>query len=139
MYRVYVCCGPNCGPKGSRDLLDFLEAEVERLALQERVRVFPGGCQTHCETGPTMVVYPGPVFYEAIDRQRLQRIAHEHFVKGSPVAEYFWSGPPAYTSSAKKPLTMPAGVPSFKNDPSRDARQPKPKPRKTYEVDDFKW
>ena len=54
-YRVYVCCGKNCGPKGSPQLLDFLEEEVRRLSLQDRVRVYPGACQTHCESGPTVV------------------------------------------------------------------------------------
>ena len=33
-YRAYLCCGPNCGPKGASALLDFLSEEVERLGAQ---------------------------------------------------------------------------------------------------------
>src|SRR5215216_1884701 len=95
-YRVYICCGPNCGPKGSRLLLDFLEDEVKRLALGDRVSVFPAGCQAHCETGPTMIVYPGPVYYQEVDRERLKRIAREHLAQDNPVNEYFWVGQPRF-------------------------------------------
>src|SRR4051794_11913422 len=137
-YRVYMCCGINCGPKGSRQLVDFLEDEVKRLALEDRVRVFPGGCQNHCETGPTMVVYPGPTFYQEVDRPRLQRIAREHFGNDSPVTEYFWRGPAGPIRPFKKPLPglSPAITPG---DNRKSGRDQKPRPKKTYDVDDFKW
>jgi len=137
-YRVYICCGINCGPKGSRQLLDFLEDEVRRLALEDQVRVFPGGCQNHCESGPTMVVYPGPTFYQEVDRTRIQRIAREHFANDRPVAEYFWQGPRVPGRPFKKPLPdfRPAGR---RDDGRKPEREQKPRPRKTYDVDDFKW
>jgi (2Fe-2S) ferredoxin len=138
-YRVYICCGINCGPKGSRQLLDFLEEEVKRLALEDRVHVYPGGCQTHCESGPTMVVYPGPTFYQEVDRPRLQRIAREHFANDRPVADYFWQGPTARGKSFQGPSTglRPAVTPG--NNSSKPGREQKPRPKKTYDVDDFKW
>ena len=92
-YRAYICCGPNCGPKGSVRLLTVLEEEVERQGMSSRVEVLPTGCQSHCETGPTMVVYPGPVYYQEVDATRLARIVREHFGSGAPVKEYFWLGP----------------------------------------------
>ena len=134
-YRVYVCCGKNCGPKGSPQLLDFLEEEVRRLSLQDRVRVYPGACQTHCESGPTVVVFPGPVYYQEMDRQRLQRIAREHLLDGEPVAEYFWVDAARPRPRDIKPLPQP--VPLAANPPKE--KEVKPKPKKAYEVDDFKW
>jgi len=91
-YRAYLCCGPNCGPKGAVALLDFLASEVERLGLEDQVSVAATGCQAHCESGPTMVVFPGPTYYQAIDRDRLVRIVAQHFVGDEPVRKYFWTG-----------------------------------------------
>src|SRR4051812_19023974 len=89
-YRVYICVGPNCGPKGSPRLEGMLERELTALGLEEEVSITMGGCQSHCETGPTMVVYPGPVFYEKMDLERLRRIAMEHFANDVPISEFFW-------------------------------------------------
>src|SRR5205823_2106348 len=72
--------------------VDFLEVEIEIRGLDGHVSVAATGCQAHCESGPTMVVYPGPVYYQDIDKGRLERIIREHFIGESPVKEYFWTG-----------------------------------------------
>lgn len=139
-YRAYICCGPNCTPKGSARLLTVLEEEVERQGMSERVSVLPTGCQSHCETGPTMVVYPGPVYYQEVDPSRLTRIVREHFGRGSPVKDYFWTGPyPKRLQVIDRSSFTPGFAPST---PSSTAQKPsdKPKERRTRpEVDDFKW
>jgi (2Fe-2S) ferredoxin len=137
--RAYVCCGPNCGPKGSSVLLDFLEDEVERLGLEEQVSVMPTGCQSHCESGPTMVIYPGPVYYQEVDAERLKRIVAEHFIAGQPVREYFWTG-------VKKRILPQQDrraawtARQWEPHPSTERPSPPPKPkREKPAVDDFKW
>jgi len=138
-YRVYVCVGPNCGPKGSARLEGALERELADQGIDEEVSITMGGCQSHCETGPTMVVYPGPVFYERVDKSRLRRIVAEHFAADRPVSEYFWD-------RNRPPRKIIPGRDFSKGfDPSsfgrthQEDKPRKPKPRKTYEVDDFKW
>jgi (2Fe-2S) ferredoxin len=135
-YRAYICCGPNCGPKGSGSLLDFLAGEIDRRGLAERVSVLSTGCQSHCESGPTMVVYPGPVFYQGVDRARLLRIIAEHFLAGRPVTDYFWEAPGrGGRTEQKKPLIdAPPGTAT-----SPEPRFKPPKRRPAPEVDDFKW
>jgi (2Fe-2S) ferredoxin len=141
-FRAYICCGPNCGPKGAAALVDFLEAELARRGLDGQVSVAATGCQAHCESGPTMVVYPGPIYYQGMDRDRLARIAEEHLALGVPVKEYFWSGVrrrilPDGTVITPKRVIMPEGDDSY---PVGEQVQRKPKPRKPPpEVDDFKW
>jgi (2Fe-2S) ferredoxin len=137
-YRAYICCGPNCGPKGSRLLLDALEEEVRRAGLQDQIAVLPTGCQNHCETGPTMVVYPGPVYYQGVDRERLRRIVSEHLALGRPVADYFWTGPNTRPEIKKSFIPLPElSARSVAKPPSPPAR-PKPR-RREADVDDFKW
>jgi (2Fe-2S) ferredoxin len=140
-YRVYLCSGPNCGPKGAGALLDFLSHEVERHQLESQVSVAATGCQAHCESGPTMVVFPGPTFYQGIDRERLVRIVSEHFVGGEPVKEFFWNGvrrriiPGQPSPKPLPPAVRPNGHLQSKS-MRPDKPRPKPPPR---EVDDFKW
>jgi (2Fe-2S) ferredoxin len=141
-FRAYLCCGPNCGPKGASALIDFLSAEIERNELENKVSVAATGCQAHCESGPTMVVFPGPTFYQAIDRERLVRIVAQHFVGGQPVQEYFWTGVrhriiPGQPQT--KPIPMPfQGAGERPKPPAPPPPRPKPK-RPPPEVDDFKW
>ena len=65
---------PTAGRRVRRALVDFMEAELTRVDLTGMVSVAATGCQAHCDSGPTMVVYPGPVYYQAMDRERLIRI-----------------------------------------------------------------
>jgi (2Fe-2S) ferredoxin len=140
-YRAYICCGPNCGPKDSRALLDFLEEEVARAGLSVEVTVSPTGCQSHCDSGPTMVVYPGPVYYQEIDRQRLQRIVVEHFQHDRPVEAYFWRGPRkrVYPDGTTRPVAPNAPLWYAKQESARGYVPKLPPKRKIEDVDDFKW
>ncbi len=140
-YRAYICCGRNCGPKGSVALLDALEAEVEQASIADRVQVLPTGCQAHCESGPTMVIYPGPVYYQEISRDKLRRIVQEHFIEGRPVADYFWTGIAKRLGDEKRAAvgvvqaTRPVAERPQPRKPEKRER-----PKRSYEdVDDFKW
>jgi (2Fe-2S) ferredoxin len=140
-YRAYLCCGPNCGPKGSGALLDFLSAQVESRGLEGKVTVAATGCQAHCESGPTMVVFPGPTYYQQIDRERLTRIVVEHFIADRPVADYFWTGVrkriiPGSKIPAK---TLPMPAQQGNRDQQRPVDRHERVQRPPREVDDFKW
>jgi (2Fe-2S) ferredoxin len=140
-YRAYICCGPNCGPKDSRDLLDYLSREVARLGLGESVSALPTGCQAHCLSGPTMVVYPGPVYYQEVTRERLDRIIRQHFVEGQPVQDYFWSG--LRIKLIPRRHSAPSGTQPGAADEEQERAPSAPLPRKPKRepppVDDFKW
>lgn len=139
-YRAYLCFGPNCGPKGAGSLLDFLTHEVEARGLETTVSVSATGCQAHCESGPTMVVFPGPTYYQGIDTERLSRIVVEHFVGGRPVAEYFWTGVRRRIIPGAKPSSRSIPMPAQKSVDSPSGQPPKPRPKRPpKEVDDFKW
>jgi (2Fe-2S) ferredoxin len=139
-YRAYLCFGPNCGPKGSAALLATLEAELEVAGLSDRVSVLPTGCQAHCESGPTMVVYPGPTYYQEVDASRLKRIVTEHFAEGKPVAKYFWTGVRRRILPDGRRVLVGKPVAEAPLTPSVARRERLPRPRKPQrEVDDFKW
>jgi len=86
-----------------------------------------------------VVVYPGPVFYQYVDKSRLVRIAREHLANGTPVVDYFH-----HDTRSRQPKSLPQPQRSGTTFPrswevSREKPEKKPKPKKTYEVDDFKW
>lgn len=139
-YRAYVCFGPNCGPKGAAALLAALEDELAAADLQGAVSVLPTGCQAHCESGPTMVVYPGPTYYQQVDAVRLKRIVREHFAAGNPVSEYFWTGPRRriLPDGRKVPVNRPVPEGILQQTATKPDRSPRPQ-KPPREVDDFKW
>jgi (2Fe-2S) ferredoxin len=142
-YRAYICCGPNCGPKGSPALIAELERELERQQLGDVVSVMPTGCHSHCDSGPTIVVYPGPVYYQEMNAEKLGRLVAEHFGKGTPVRDFLWQGiqwrGAAPRDESRTPRTSRLAPPSQKASSTSAPNRKPPKPRRTYEVDDFKW
>lgn len=141
-YRAYVCCGRNCGPRGSLQLLQELEAMVEQQHLGDIVTVLPTGCQAHCESGPTMVVYPGPTYYQEVDSRSLSRIVAEHFVKKVPVKDYFWTG---FQARLDRPAWQTRAATQFSKLEAKEQAQAAPPRKKSHErhtvsdADDFKW
>jgi (2Fe-2S) ferredoxin len=140
-YRAYICCGVNCGPKGASALVDFMEAEVATQDLEDEVSVSATGCQAHCDSGPTIVVYPGPVYYQEMDQNRVRRIIKEHLTSDIPVKEYFWTGVRRRILAdgsviVPKRVIMPEdfGTIVTQSPPRQQKARPKPP-----EVDDFKW
>jgi (2Fe-2S) ferredoxin len=86
-FRVYLCAGPHCSPRGGAALLRLLEEELWQRGLDDAVEVNAGGCQDHCDFGPNMLVWPGPVRYAQLDADAIRRIVAQHLAGGEPVTE----------------------------------------------------
>jgi NADH-quinone oxidoreductase subunit F len=89
-YRVHLCFGPNCSERGSRALLPILEGAVRDAGLEDRVEILASTCRNRCDYGPSMNVYPGPVFYNAIDREAVEEIVREHLGRGRIVDRWLF-------------------------------------------------
>lgn len=89
-YRVHLCFGPNCTPRGSRALLPVLEAAIASEGIGDRVEVIASTCRDRCDYGPSMNVYPGPVFYNELTPEAVEEIVREHLKHGRPVARWFF-------------------------------------------------
>ncbi|MCC6315287.1 MAG: (2Fe-2S) ferredoxin domain-containing protein [Thermomicrobiales bacterium] len=85
-WRVHLCTGPNCTARGSRELFPALEAALRRAGIAERVEVIACTCRDRCDYGPSMNVYPGPVFYNELTPAALDEIVERH-LKGGDVVE----------------------------------------------------
>jgi (2Fe-2S) ferredoxin len=89
-YRVHLCLGPNCGGRGSHGLLAALEAAIAREGLQDEIEVLATGCRNRCDYGPSMNVYPGPVFYNELTPEAIEEIVREHLAGGRPVERWIF-------------------------------------------------
>jgi (2Fe-2S) ferredoxin len=56
--------------------------------IADEVEVLATSCRNRCEFGPSMNVYPGPVFYAGVTPEAIAEIVREHFVAGRPVERY---------------------------------------------------
>jgi NADP-reducing hydrogenase subunit HndC len=82
-YRVHLCFGPNCTERGSRALMPILERAVREAGLADRVEVLATTCRNRCDYGPSLNVYPGPVFYNLLDRTAICEIVERHLGHGA--------------------------------------------------------
>ncbi len=64
--KVGVCSGAGCRAMGSESVLSALAAEVERLELSEKIKVFSAGCPGSCLQGPVVIIQPGNYFYQKV-------------------------------------------------------------------------
>jgi len=93
-YRVHLCIGPHCTPRGSRSLLPVLEAAIARAGLTGRVEVVAATCRNRCDYGPSLNVYPGPTFYNGLTPEAIEEIVREHLAGGRPVPRWFFRPAP---------------------------------------------
>jgi (2Fe-2S) ferredoxin len=94
-HHIFVCTsGKTCPGAGSLAVHAVLKKGVAASGLRASVRVNHSGCMNQCGHGPMVVVYPGDVWYSAVDERGAMRIVEEHLLGGIPVADYLYIAPP---------------------------------------------
>lgn len=85
--HVFVCTGGStCPTQGdTENYVKILRAAVARAGKGTEVRINKSGCFAQCGHGPMMVVYPGNVWYCAVQESDLQEILESHILGGKPV------------------------------------------------------
>lgn len=76
---------PCCAARGGREVYEALRAEVARAGLNREVWVTRTGCMVHCQTGPTVVVYPDDLWYGGVSPADAAELVREHLIGGRPV------------------------------------------------------
>lgn len=93
-FRCHVFCCVNerpeghpsgsCCRRGSVRLRNYMKARAKELGL-EGVRINAAGCLDRCEHGPTMVIYPGGVWYHYESLADVDEILERHVAGGKLV------------------------------------------------------
>ena len=69
-------------------MLPILQNAIFRAGLSPRVEVIATSCRNRCKWGPSLNVYPGPVFYAEVTPEAIEEIVREHLLGGRPVERY---------------------------------------------------
>ena len=57
--------------------MPILERAVREAGLADRVEVLATTCRNRCDYGPSLNVYPGPVFYNLVDKTAISEIVDQ--------------------------------------------------------------
>ena len=94
-HHIFVCTsGKTCPLAGSERVHVALKKAVAAAGLKSTVRVNHAGCMNQCGHGPMVVVYPGDVWYAAVDEEGAQAIVSQHLMQGRVVEKYRYIAPP---------------------------------------------
>ena len=63
--------------------MPILERAVREAGLSDRVEILATTCRNRCDYGPSLNVYPGPVFYNLVDRTAISEIVSTHLGNGA--------------------------------------------------------
>jgi (2Fe-2S) ferredoxin len=67
---------------------------VRRAGIADRVEIIATTCRDRCDYGPSMNVYPGPVFYNNLTPEAIEEIVVEHLAGGRPVGRWLFRPKP---------------------------------------------
>jgi (2Fe-2S) ferredoxin len=92
-HHIFVCINQrppghpkgDCASKGSREVFQKFQEEVEKRQLWERVAVNGTTCLGPCNFGASVVVYPEGTWYGQVSAKDIEEIVDEHIVGGKPV------------------------------------------------------
>ncbi len=74
-------------------IVENLKEEINKLGLQEEVKVSITGCFGFCEKGPIVKINPDNVFYVKVTPEDAKEIAEKHLLKGEVVERLLYEEP----------------------------------------------
>lgn len=84
-FRIYLCAGMHCTPRGRDALLRVLEDALWNSSIDTEVEIRSSSCLNRCAFGPNMTIWPGPVRYSDLTATKIRQIVAEHLVAGTVV------------------------------------------------------
>jgi len=83
--RIYLCHGPFCHGESLRAAL---EQAIVQAGLADTCEVRPSGCQSRCDDGPNLTIWPGPFRYCHLTHANIRTIVNQHLGNQQIVREY---------------------------------------------------
>ena len=83
--RIYLCHGPFCHGESLRH---SLEQAIREAGLDASCEIRPSGCQSRCDDGPNLTIWPGPFRYCHLTHANIRTIITHHLVHRQLAAEH---------------------------------------------------
>jgi (2Fe-2S) ferredoxin len=92
--HIFVCTNQRppehprgcCSARGSEEIREAFKQEIISRGLKGKVRANAAGCLDHCETGPTVVIYPEGCWYRVQTAADVKEIMEKHIEGGKIVS-----------------------------------------------------
>lgn len=92
-HHIFVCINQrppghpkgDCASRGSREVLQRFQEEMEKRQLWDKVGVNGATCLGPCTLGASVVVYPEGTWYAQVRPDDVEEIVEQHIVEGKPV------------------------------------------------------
>jgi len=91
--RTIAVCGTGCLAVGAQHVCEAFEQEIERLGVQDRIRLKRTGCHGFCEQGPVLVIHPERIFYPRVAVEDVPEILRKTGLEGEPVERLLYRDP----------------------------------------------
>lgn len=82
-----------CHSRGSEGILKTFKKEIKKRGLKGKIRANRAGCLDACAFGPSVVIYPGGIWYTLKSREDALEVIEEHFLKGKTVERLLMPSP----------------------------------------------
>jgi (2Fe-2S) ferredoxin len=74
-----------CSAKNSPAIRELFKKRLKELGLNKRMRANSAGCLDACAFGPSIVVYPGQIWYGGVKVDDVEEIIQNHLINDKPV------------------------------------------------------
>ncbi len=105
---ISICAGTGCRASGSESVIDAFKEEIKFLGLQKKVAVKVTGCHGFCEKGPIVVIHPGNIFYQNVEKEDILEIVSETIIEGRVIDRLLYVDP-----ATGKKITKESDVPFY--------------------------
>lgn len=122
--QMFICNHGDCTDSAVAEQLNqrlmalCREHGLTKLREPHRVKCTLADCLGVCQGGPILVVYPDGIWYHHVDETALDRIFHEHLLRGQPVEALIFhrlypkGQEPVYPPEARGDAPLAASRPS---------------------------
>lgn len=83
--HILICGGPGCKASNADKIQEIFREEIERLGLQEKIKIIMTGCFGFCAKGPVIEIMPDKVFYIEVKEDDVKDIIESHILNGDVV------------------------------------------------------
>lgn len=99
---VRVCCGTGCRANGSLEVLEEFKRLISResYSTDRPVVAGPTGCHGFCEHGPIVIIEPGNIFYQQVQKSDVEEIFNRTIREGILIKRLLYSDPATGKESA---------------------------------------
>ena len=105
---ISICAGTGCRASESESVINAFKEEIKFLGLQNKVRVKVTGCHGFCEKGPIVVIHPGAIFYQNVEKEDVLEIVSETIIGGKIIDRLLYVDP-----TTGKKITKESDIPFY--------------------------